>query len=120
MQLARPTRKKDYYDYVQANVTGPAGMDATACYQLDHVNPNVAVGYHRADGPGSLWRNNLFMHVIRGGPAGGGYSTVGDLVRFAEALRDGTLISAGTFETLASPKPKVVSPRYGFGFRIYP
>lgn len=111
---------RDYFDYIQANVTGPAGMDATASYQLDHVNPNLAVGYHRPDGPGSPWRNNLFMHVIRGGPAGGGYSTVGDLVRFAEALRTGTLISAETFETLASPKPDLNSPRYGYGFRVYP
>lgn len=111
---------QDYYDYIQANVTGPAGMDATASYQLDHVNPNVAVGYHRPDGPGSPWRNNLFMHVIRGSPAGGGYSTVGDLVRFAEALRDGTLISAETFETLASAKPELGSPDYGYGFDIKP
>lgn len=111
---------QDYFDYIQANVTGPAGMDATACYQLDHVNPNLAVGYHRPDGPGSPWRNNLFMHVIRGGPAGGGYSTVGDLVRFAEALRDGTLIGAETFETLASPKPELGSSEYGYGFAINP
>lgn len=111
---------QDYYDYIQANVTDPAGMDATACYQLDHVNPNLAVGYHRPDGPGSPWRNNLFMHVIRGGPAGGGYSTVGDLVRFAEALRDGSLIKADILEILASAKPDLGSPRYGYGFRIYP
>ena len=111
---------EDYYDYIQANVTGPADMDSTACYQLDHVNPNLAVGYHRPDGPGSPWRNNLFIHVIRGGPAGGGYSTVGDLVRFAEALREDALISGETFEVLASPKPELGSPRYGYGFRIDP
>ncbi|MDX1623610.1 MAG: serine hydrolase domain-containing protein [Gemmatimonadota bacterium] len=110
----------DYYDYIQTHLTDPAGMESTASYQLDRVNPDLAVGYYRPDGPGTPWRNNLFLHVVRGGPAGGGYSTVGDLVRFAEALRNDTLISAETFETLASPKPEVGSPAYGYGFRIYP
>lgn len=108
---------QDYHDYIRANVTGPAGMHSTDCYQLDHVNPNLAVGYDLQDG---VWRNNLFMHVIRGGPAGGGYSTVGDLVRFANALRDGTLVSAETLELLTTPKPDLNSPRYGFGFGINP
>ena len=112
---------QDYHDYIRDNVTGPAGMDSTECYELDQVNPNLAVGYDLQDTPeGRSWRNNIFMHVIRGGPAGGGYSTVGDLVRFADALRKGTLISEETFEVLASPKPELSSDRYGYGFGIGP
>jgi CubicO group peptidase (beta-lactamase class C family) len=60
------------------------------------------------------------MHVIRGGPAGGGYSTVEDLVRFAEALKAGKLVSQETFRLLTTPKPEVNSPRYGFGFGADP
>jgi CubicO group peptidase (beta-lactamase class C family) len=95
-------------------------MESTDAYELDRVNPNLAVGYERemADA-GPIWRNNLFMHVIRGGPAGGGYSTVGDLVRFAAALRDGTLVSAGTLELLTTPKPELGSDAYGYGFIIH-
>ena len=58
------------------------------------------------------------MHVIRGGPAGGGYSTVDDLTRFAEALKAGRLVSAASVQLLTSPKPELNSPAYGFGFVI--
>ncbi|MEO8451845.1 MAG: serine hydrolase, partial [Gemmatimonadota bacterium] len=49
-------------------------------------------------------------------PAGGGYSTVEDLLRFAEALKAGKLVSAATFELMTTPKPDLNSPRYGYGF----
>ena len=61
-------------------------MTNTDCYELDKVNPNLAVGYEKIfDGQGISFRNNLFDHVLRGGPQGGGYSTVEDLLRFDRA-----------------------------------
>ncbi|MEO8450924.1 MAG: serine hydrolase domain-containing protein, partial [Gemmatimonadota bacterium] len=69
---------QDYFQYVRDHIYKPAGMINSDAYELDHVNPNLAVGYERdfqADGS-KQFRNNVFMHVIRGGPAGGGYSTV--------------------------------------------
>ena len=56
--------------------------------------------------------------MIRGGPAGGGYSTVGDLTRFAVALQDGRLVSPAGVRLLTTPKPEVSSPEYGYGFGI--
>ncbi len=58
------------------------------------------------------------MHVIRGGPAGGGYSTAEDLRRFADALTSGKLVGRAYLEQLTSPKPELNSPRYGFGFGV--
>jgi CubicO group peptidase (beta-lactamase class C family) len=112
--------KQDYYDYVREHVAKAAGMVNTDAYQLDEVNKNLAVGYEkefRDDGT-KRFRNNIFMHVIRGGPAGGGYSTAEDLVRFAEALKSGKLVSPATFELLTTPKPDVHSPEYGYGFSV--
>jgi CubicO group peptidase (beta-lactamase class C family) len=60
------------------------------------------------------------MHVMRGGPAGGGYSTAPDLLRFAEALTSGTLVTPATYELMTTPKPDVNSPRYGYGFQLEP
>ena len=108
-----------YFDYVQSHVYRPVGMRSTRAYELDTVNENLAVGYEKQFTPeGLTYRNNLFDHVIKGGPAGGGYSTVGDLLRFAEALRSGTLLPDRYLEMLWSPKPDLGSPDYGYGFLV--
>lgn len=111
----------DYYDYVEQHVLQPAGMTRSGCFELDRVNDNLAVGYaERWSADGAETVNNVFDHVVRGGPAGGCYSTVGDLVRFATALNDGTLVSPAMAETLTTGKPEVGSPDYGYGFGIHP
>jgi CubicO group peptidase (beta-lactamase class C family) len=112
---------KSYFDYVAENVTGPAGMANTGCFELDRVNTNLAVGYDKQyTEKGIEWSNNVFEHVMRGGPQGGCYSTVEDLLRFDQALRSNKLIIAETFKTLASPKPELNSPNYGYGFQVWP
>ena len=112
---------KSYSDYVRENIYEPAGMSQTGEPDLDRVNPNLAVGYHKEYGAGGIrFRNNLFDHVIRGGPAGGGYSTLADMLRFAEALQANRLVGRPWVEQLLSPKPELNSPRYGFGFSIDP
>ena len=110
---------KDYFDYIRERIAGPAGMTNTDAYDLDRVNRNLAVGYEAERTPrGVEYRNNIFMHVIRGGPAGGGYSTVADLTRFAEALKGGKLVSKESVRLLTTPKPEISSPQYGFGFGV--
>jgi CubicO group peptidase (beta-lactamase class C family) len=110
---------QDYFAYVREHVYQPAGMINSDAYELDHVNRNLAVGYEPEETPhGVEYRNNIFQHVIRGGPAGGGYSTVDDLTRFAEALKAARLVSAASVKLLTTPKPELNSPRYGFGFFI--
>ena len=108
---------QDYFDYIRARIYQPAGMTNTDSYDLDRVNRNLAVGYERGETPrGVEYRNNIFAHVIRGGPAGGGYSTVEDLTRFAVALQEGRLVSRESVRLLTTPKPDIASPNYGFGF----
>jgi CubicO group peptidase (beta-lactamase class C family) len=110
---------KDYFDSVRERIFQPAGMTSTDSYELDRVTKNLAVGYEREETPrGPQYRNNIFQHVIRGGPAGGGYSTVGDLTRFAFALQEGRLVSREGVRLLTTPKPELGSPTYGYGFGI--
>ena len=114
--------KQDYFAYVRENLAKPLGMTNTDAYELDLVNSNLAVGYQRefaSDGT-KRYRNNIFQHVMRGGPAGGGYSTAEDLLRFAEGLKAGKIVSAATFELMTTPKPEVNSPQYGYGFGVDP
>ena len=108
---------QSYFDYVRENIYKPAGMVNSDTFELDRINKNLAVGYQkRFTDEGIAWSNNIFSHVMRGGPQGGGYSTVEDLLRFDKALRSGKLVSAETFRLLTTPKPEVNSPRYGYGF----
>ena len=110
---------QNYFDYIRENIYRPAGMINSDCYDLDLVTPNLALGYEKEfTAEGLRFRNNLFMHVIRGGPAGGGYSTVEDLLRFDTALRSGKLVGQEYVKLLTSAKPEINSPDYGYGFQI--
>jgi CubicO group peptidase (beta-lactamase class C family) len=111
---------QSYFDYVRENIYKPAGMSNTDAYELDLDPPNLAIGYQKEfneDGT-TRFRNNIFQHVIRGGPAGGGYSTVGDLLKFDAALRANKLVGAEYVRQLLSPKPELNSPEYGYGFGV--
>ncbi len=109
----------DYFDYIRSHVTGPAGMTSTDCYELDRVNENLAVGYERRFGPGGTeYFNNIFAHVFRGGPAGGGYSTVADLLRFDQALRAGKLLKKESLTAAWTPVEARRSFNYGLGFFV--
>jgi D-alanyl-D-alanine carboxypeptidase len=102
---------RSYAEYVRENIHEPAGMTATDAGALDEIAPNLAGGYThlavRYTNPGialgpapSPRRSNQYMIPMTGGPAGGSYSTVGDLVRFAGALRGRVLLPAGPAETV--------------------
>jgi len=100
---------QDYYDYIREHISKPAGMINTDCYEMDTPVPNLAIGYTKMDyegnrSPDGRWHNNLFMHVVKGGPAGGGFSTVEDLLNFDIALRSNKLISKESFDTLTTGK----------------
>lgn len=110
---------QSYFDYVRENIYKPAGMTNTDCYELDKVNPNLAVGYDKQyTDAGITFTNNVFAHVLRGGPQGGGYSTVEDLLKFEVALRANKLVGAEYVKQLLSAKPELNSPEYGYGFQI--
>ncbi|MBA3766745.1 MAG: beta-lactamase family protein, partial [Acidobacteria bacterium] len=83
---------QDYYDYVRDHIFKPTGMQNTDWYEADLPTPNMASGYTR-EGMGGQHarRNNLYTRPAKGSPAGGGYSTAGDLLKFALALQSGKL-----------------------------
>jgi CubicO group peptidase (beta-lactamase class C family) len=70
-----------YYDYVRTKLFAPAGMNDTDSYPVDTIVPNRAIGYM---GPKHA-RTNVYELPARGSSAGGGYSTVGDMLRFVRA-----------------------------------
>ena len=114
---------QNYFDYIRQHIYRPAGMHNTDCYALDEEPPRIAVGYTHSDGRGGLyperWFNNTFRHVVKGGPAGGGYATVGDMLRFAEALTENRLLDQHHTELVVTGQVKTdMGPTewYGYGF----
>ena len=89
--------RQSYFDYVKEHICRPAGMGDTDFYETDRQTPNLAVGYTnigQRGGPERLTRTeNLSILPLRGGPAGGGFSTVEDLLKFSLALRGHKLLS---------------------------
>lgn len=63
---------------------------------------------------GMAWVSNADTLPWRGSPAGGGYSTVGDLLRFAQALQAGKLLS----KAMLAEATREQQPGYGFGFGV--
>jgi CubicO group peptidase (beta-lactamase class C family) len=102
---------QSYYDYVRDHVFEPAGMRSTASLAESEVVPNRSAGYMKRDG---RWVSNQGTLPWRGTAAGGGYSTVGDLLRFAQALESGKLLS----KELVAEATRAQRPGYGYGFGV--
>jgi D-alanyl-D-alanine carboxypeptidase len=102
-----------YYDYVDQHVFRPAGMRSTGSLPEAVDVPDRAVGYLRLS-PTSAWEPNTYTLPWRGTAAGGGYSTVGDLLRFAQALGSGRLISEAMLAEATRPHQQ----QYGYGFDV--
>lgn len=89
---------QDYYDYIRENIYLPAGMTNSDSYERDAVVESMATGYtnmHPYDEIGEGYmRTNTLMLSPRGTPAGGGYSTAEDMLKFATALKNNELLGA--------------------------
>jgi CubicO group peptidase (beta-lactamase class C family) len=105
----------DYFDHIRKTISTPLGMTSTDCYEMDYPVENLAVGYSPDWKSPYRWQNNLYKHVIKGGPAGGGFSTAKDLHKFAQALLAGKLVSRPALETLWTDYK---GGGYGYGFTV--
>lgn len=83
---------ENYYDYVAKHIFAPAGMTHSGYPFADDVMRDRATGYSRP-GPGEPVHTTIFMAPARGSSAGGAFSTAGDLLNFATALRSGRLLN---------------------------
>ena len=87
------------------------GCGSTGSLPETDTVPNRSAGYMRRN---DAWVANTDTLPWSGTSAGGGYSTVGDFFRFAEALQSGTLISKASFAQMTTAN----RGGYGFGMSI--
>jgi CubicO group peptidase (beta-lactamase class C family) len=95
-------------------------MVSTFFPELDNVNKGLADTYEKDYLTGKpLFHNTRYYQVIKGTPAGGGFSTCTDLLNFMQALAAGKLLKPETVQQMQSAKPEMNSPNYGFGTEIF-
>jgi CubicO group peptidase (beta-lactamase class C family) len=112
---------QSYYDYVRSHIFKPAGMTDTDSYENGRETANMAIGYTRmgADGRGSPdnpLRPNTSRLPFKGSPAGGGYSTLDDMLKFDRALRTHKLLDAKFTDLITTGKVDAPFGKYAYGF----
>ena len=106
---------QSYPDYAREHVFIPAGMTSTSLGMGDKAIPNLSIEYTKMGE--THWIPNTDAPTNSGTSAGGGFSTVGDLLRFANALRENKLLDAQHTKLMTTGR--VANPfgrdAYGFG-----
>jgi D-alanyl-D-alanine carboxypeptidase len=105
-----------YADYIQRHVFAPAQMRDSGFDRIDEVVPKLAIGYYHDGLFSSAWKTDWMKTLYQSGPAGGGYSTNADLLRFAQALREGKLVKPQTLAKMFDDAVPVGPGGYATGF----
>ncbi len=105
---------QSYYDYVDQHIYRPAGMTSTGSDPETTPVPERAHAYTASDD--KKWIREIGRLPWRGTAAGGGFTTTRDLVSFATALEDGTLISEKSLA--AATRGQNLKGWYGYGFMV--
>ncbi|MGF6419452.1 D-alanyl-D-alanine carboxypeptidase [Stenotrophomonas sp. AN71] len=104
---------QSYYAYVEDHILHPAGMSGTGFVPEAVKVPQRAVAYTKTNGQ---WTRETKSLPWRGMSAGGGYSTTTDMLKFAEALRSGKLVSPRLLQQATTAQNH--KRWYGFGFVV--
>lgn len=107
---------ESYFDYIQRHIFAPAKMVASGYDTQEDVTPKLATGYFREGAFATTWKANWLTLPFKGSPAGGGYSTNADLLRFSGALRSGTLVGKETLAAMFADSVPVGPGAYAAGF----
>lgn len=102
---------RDYDAVIEENVFRPAGMTRSGFAPETVSVPGRAIPYTRREG---RWVDILSRYPWRGLPAGGAYTTAGDLFRFAAALQSHRLLPPDLLRQATTPQNG--EGWYGFGF----
>jgi len=106
---------QSYYDYVREHIFAPSGMTDTDSLPENTNVPRLSVPYMGA--PPDL-QSAAETLPWRGTSAGGGYTTVGDMLKFALALNAHRLLDAKHTELLITGKVETPmrNGSYAYGF----
>jgi len=98
-------------EHLRLRIFAPAGMRATGSAPETTKVRGRAIGYTLENG---RWIDARERLPWSGTAAGGGYTTIDDLLKFARALQDGRLLSATSLAE--ATRAQAPSSWYGYGF----
>ena len=106
-----------YRQYVFDEVFSRAGMSDSGFYDRRDAAPRVAEGWDRDEN--GQWVSNIYSYPPIGSPADGAHVTANDLLRFLDAVRDGTLLGPELTDEFFSPQVEHDEETfYGFGLEF--
>ena len=112
--IAEKVSGRDYYALVRDIVYKPAGMQHSDHYDPHEASSGRAVGYEQGG------RSNTEHLAVRGSPAGGGYASANDLLKFALALQQGKIVKRETLQQMTSRHSQMGQDAgYGYGFGVF-
>lgn len=97
----------EYRSYVKEHVFQAAGMNDTDFFAKDEMNYDVAEGYFldKNEQTGKeRWMKGIYLYPPIGNPDGGAYSTVKDMHRFYDAIREERLLGKELTKQLLLPQ----------------
>jgi CubicO group peptidase (beta-lactamase class C family) len=113
--IAEKVSGEDYPSYIRKHVFAAAGMANSDPNNVPHLDPRLVTPYTEARKPNARWQEA--EHDI-GSPAGGAISTAEDLVKFADALRGGKLVSQETLAKMTEGRPTPMGRQYGYATEV--
>jgi D-alanyl-D-alanine carboxypeptidase len=106
------------HEHLASSLFAPLGMAATSLTGPDDLSANLALPYVRdLERPGQ-WQTALASAAVPATAAGGATSTAPDLLRFAQAMADGTLIGPQMMQAWTTPRQPFRDGHYGYGLEM--
>lgn len=114
-RIIEAVSKMPYEAYFQKHIFSVANMKNTGDFEIDHIIENVAENYTLSNVHPNQFQKTMFMGTVKGGPAGGGYSTISDLYKFASAFKNNKLLNTH-YTNLMKKEP--ADGWYGYGMQF--
>ena len=114
-RIIESASKMQYEDYIKKHIFSVAAMKNTGNFDIDLNNENTAENYTLSDIYPNQLQKTIFMGTAKGGPAGGGYTTVDDLYKFALAFKNNKLLNRVNTNLM---KKEPENDWYGYGMQF--
>ncbi len=114
-RIIEAVSKMPYDDYIKENIFSKADMQNTGNFDIDHIIDNEAENYTLSDVYPNQLQKTIFMSAVKGSSAGGGYTTINDLYKFALAFKNNKLLNAD-YTNFMKKEPDNGSYGYGMQF----